>query len=265
MSSLTITSLRRYSAGLIFLVLLAAFLAVAQQPQGGAAKGGKKGGGGPRGPEPLVMDDHTGFQSIFDGTLKGWDGDTNYWRAENGVIVGETTKEKPLTRNTFLVWRDGNPADFELKLEFRMNSTNSGIQYRSVELTDVGKWVLKGYQADIDFQNTYTGQLYEERGRSFLSMRGQMATIPAEGQRPKVIANLKTSDDLKGAIKINDWNLMHIIARGNTMIHIMNGQLTSVFIDDDARNRAMSGLLGFQIHVGPPMKIEFRNIYLKKY
>lgn len=265
MSSLTITSLRRYSAGLIFLVLLAAFLAVAQQPQGGAAKGGKKGGGGPRGPEPLVMDDHTGFQSIFDGTLKGWDGDTNYWRAENGVIVGETTREKPLTRNTFLVWRDGNPADFELKLEFRMNSTNSGIQYRSVELTDVGKWVLKGYQADIDFQNTYTGQLYEERGRGFLSMRGQMATIPAEGQRPKVIANLKTSDDLKGAIKINDWNLMHIIARGNTMIHIMNGQLTSVFIDDDARNRAMSGLLGFQIHVGPPMKIEFRNIYLKKY
>jgi len=265
MSSLTITSLRRYSAGLIFLVLLAAFLAVAQQPQGGAAKGGKKGGGGPRGPEPLVMDDHTGFQSIFDGTLKGWDGDTNYWRAENGVIVGETTKEKPLTRNTFLVWRDGNPADFELKLEFRMNSTNSGIQYRSVELTDVGKWVLKGYQADIDFQNTYTGQLYEERGRGFLSMRGQMATIPAEGQRPKVIANLKTSDDLKGAIKINDWNLMHIIARGNTMIHIMNGQLTSVFIDDDAKNRAMSGLLGFQIHVGPPMKIEFRNVYLKKY
>lgn len=265
MSSLTLTSLRRYSAALIFLVLLAAFLAVAQQPQGGAGKGGKKGGGGPRGPEPLVMDDHTGFESIFDGTLKGWDGDTNYWRAENGMIVGETTKEKPLTRNTFLVWRDGNPADFELKLEFRMNSTNSGIQYRSVELADVGKWVLKGYQADIDFQNTYTGQLYEERGRGFLSMRGQMATIPASGQRPKVIANLKTSDDLKGAIKINDWNLMHIIARGNTMIHIMNGQLTSVFIDDDAQNRAMSGLLGFQIHVGPPMKIEFRNVYLKKY
>ncbi len=146
-----------------------------------------------------------------------------------------------------------------------MNSTNSGIQYRSVELSDVGKWVLKGYQADIDFQNTYTGQLYEERGRGFLSMRGQLATIPGDDQRPKVIANLKSGDDLKGAIKINDWNLMHIIARGNTMIHIMNGQLTSVFIDDDTKNRAMSGLLGFQIHVGPPMKIEFRNVYLKKY
>lgn len=264
MSILTSTTVRRYFAVLVFSVLLAALLAVAQQPQGGAGKGGKKGGGA-RGPEPLVMDDHTGFESIFDGTLKGWDGDTGYWRAENGMIVGETTKEKPLTRNTFLVWRGGNPADFELKLEFRMNSTNSGIQYRSVELADVGKWVLKGYQADIDFQNTYTGQLYEERGRGFLSMRGQLATSPGDGQRPKVIANLKSGDDLKGAIKINDWNLIHIIARGNTLIHIMNGQLTSVFIDDDTKNRAMSGLLGFQIHVGPPMKIEFRNVYLKKY
>ncbi len=263
MSFLTPQSVRRYSAVLLLFVLLAALLAVAQQPQRDATKGGKK-GGGPRGPEPLVMDDRTGFESIFDGTLKGWDGDMDYWRAENGMIVGETTKEKPLTRNTFLVWRGGNPADFELKLEFRMNSTNSGIQYRSVELPEVGKWVLKGYQADIDFQNTYTGQLYEERGRGFLAMRGQMATIPGDGLRPKVIANLKNSDDLKGAIKINDWNLMHIIARGNMLIHIINGQLTSVFIDDDTKNRAMSGLLGFQIHVGPPMKIEFRNVYLKK-
>ena len=230
-------------------------------PQGGPQ--GRR-PGGPPGPEPLVMDDHTGFESIFDGTMKDWDGDPAFWRADNGALIGESTREKPVTRNTFLIWRGGSPADFELKLEFRMNSTNSGVQYRSVELPDVGKWVMKGYQADIDFTNAYTGQLYEERGRGFLALRGQMARIE-EGKRPRVLANLKSNEDLKGAIKINDWNLIHIIARGNTLTQILNGQLMCVFIDEDAKNRAMSGLIGFQMHVGPPMKAEFRNIWLKKY
>lgn len=214
--------------------------------------------------DELLVDDRTGFASIFDGsTLTGWDGDPSFWRVESGTIVGETTKENPLKLNTFLIWRGGSPADFELKLDYKMNATNSGIQYRSVELPDVGKWVLKGYQADIDFQNTYTGQLYEERGRGFLALRGQ-ATQVAEGKKARVIGNIKNGDDAKGIIKINDWNTLHIIAQGNTLIHILNGQVTSVVVDDDAKGRAMSGLLGFQIHVGPPMKAEFRNIYLKK-
>jgi hypothetical protein len=230
------------------------------------AQEGKKGGGkrgGPPGPDPIVIDDHTGFESIFDGTMKNWDADPTFWRAENNTLIGESTAEKRVTRNTFAIWRGGEPANFELKVDWKMNSTNSGIQYRSVELPDVGKWVLKGYQADIDFTNVYTGQLYEERGRGFLALRGQMATLQ-EGQKGRVIANLKTSEDLKGAIKVTDWNTMHIIARGNMLIHILNGQLMSVFVDEDAKNRAMSGLLGFQMHVGPPMKLEIRNIYLKK-
>lgn len=223
--------------------------------------GGRR--GLPPGPDPLVVDDHAGFESIFDGTMNKWDGDSNFWRVENGSLTGESTREKPVTRNTFLIWRGGEPANFELKLEYRINSTNSGVQYRSVELTDVGKWVMKGYQADIDFQNTFTGQLYEERGRGFLAMRGQ-ATLIEDGKKARVISNLKNSDDLKGAVRINDWNALHIIARGNVLIHILNGQLTSVTIDDDVKNRAMSGLIGFQIHVGAPMKVEFRNIWLKK-
>lgn len=241
------------------LFLIAICAATAQQPPAG----GRRPGGFPAGPDPLVMDDHTGFESIFDGTMKDWDGDPAYWRAENGALTGESTKEKPVTRNTFLVWRGGTPGDFELKLEFRINSTNSGVQYRSVELPDVGKWVLKGYQADIDFTNGFTGQLYEERGRGFLAMRGQMTHIE-EGKKARVTASLKSSDDLKGAIKINDWNLLHVVARGNTLIHVLNGQLMCVAIDNDTKNRAMSGLLGFQLHVGPPMKVEFRNIWLKK-
>ncbi|MGH9662054.1 MAG: 3-keto-disaccharide hydrolase [Bryobacteraceae bacterium] len=228
------------------------------QPPGGRA-------GAPRsfGPDPLALDDHTGFDSIFDGTMKAWDGDPGFWRADGGTLIGETTNEKPLPRNTFLVWRGGSPADFELKLEYRINATNSGVQYRSVELPDAGKWVMKGYQADIDYQNNYTGQLYEERGRGFLALRGQMARIE-DGKKARVAGNIKNTDDAKGIIRINDWNLLHIIARGNILIHILNGQVTSVVIDDDAKNRAMSGLIGFQLHMGPPMKVEYRNVLLRK-
>ena len=217
---------------------------------------------GPSMPEPVQVNGYAGFTSIFDGTLKGWDGDTKFWRAENQTIVGETTPENKLSRNTFLVWRGGAPKNFELKLDFRMNSTNSGVQYRSVEMPEVGQWVMKGYQADIDFQNTYTGQIYEERGRGFLALRGQ-ATHIAEGGSKRAFAQIKNGDDLKGILKINDWNTLHVIARGNVLMQVVNGQLAAVVVDDDAAGRKLEGLIGFQIHVGPPMKVEFRNVYLK--
>ena len=142
-------------------------------PAGGQGRRG--GGGGGRGGAPIPFDNFTGFDKIFDGaTLTNWDGDPTFWRVEGGAIVGETTAEKPVTENTFLIYRGSEPDNFELKLEFRMNSTNSGVQYRSRQLTGaVGKWVLCGYQADIDFANSYTGMLYEERGRpGFLAPRG---------------------------------------------------------------------------------------------
>jgi Domain of Unknown Function (DUF1080) len=247
------------------LVAVAAAQPPSPQGQGGRGRGGR---GGPPPIDPLVLDDHAGFQSIFDGsTLKGWDGDPSFWRAETGTIVGQSTEQNPVKQNTFLIWRGGEPADFELKVEFRMNSTNSGVQFRSVQLPagpDIGKWVMKGYQADIDFANQYTGQIYEERGRGFLAMRGQAAYVP-DGGKPRVVGNLQQSaDELKAIIKTNDWNQVHIIARGNTIIQILNGAVTSVLVDDDTKNRAMSGLLGFQMHVGPPMKLELRNVWLKK-
>jgi hypothetical protein len=243
----------------------------AQPPSPAAGQEGRGRGGraqGPRGADPLVLDDHAGFAAIFDGTsLNGWDGDPSLWRVENRTIVGQSTEQNPVKQNTFLIWRDGEPSDFELKVEFRMNSTNSGIQFRSVQLPpggDVGKWVMKGYQADIDFANQYTGQIYEERGRGFLAMRGQAVYVP-DGGRPKVVGNLQQSaDELKAIIKSNDWNQVHIVARGTTIIQIMNGAVTSIVIDDDTENRALGGLLGFQMHVGPPMKLELRNIWLKK-
>jgi len=260
-------------------ILVAAIASVAAQPpspssagQGRQGRGSTGSGQGrdmrPRGADPLVLDDHAGFDSIFDGkTLNGWDGDPSLWRVENGTIVGESTEQNPVKQNTFLIWRGGEPKDFELKVEFRMNSTNSGIQIRSVQLPpgpDIGKWVMKGYQADIDFANQFTGQIYEERGRGFLAMRGQTVYVPDNG-RPKVIGNLQQSaDELKAVIKTNDWNQVHIIARGNTIIQILNGAVTSIVVDDDSKNRVLSGLLGFQMHVGPPMKVEFRNIWLRR-
>jgi hypothetical protein len=253
------------------IVALCVAVSVAAQPQspGTGQRGRGEGRGqGPRGADPLALDDHAGFKPIFDGsTLKGWDGDPSFWRAENGEIIGESTEQNALKQNTFLIWRGGEPADFELKVEFRMNSTNSGIQVRSVQVppgADVGKWVMKGYQADIDFANQYTGQIYEERGRGFLAMRGQAVYVP-DGGRPKVIGNLQQSpDELKAVIKSNDWNHVHIVARGSTLMQILNGAVTSIVVDDDSKNRVLAGLLGFQMHVGPPMKVEFRNIWLKE-
>jgi 3-keto-disaccharide hydrolase len=258
----------------ILVVVIASASPSAHQPAPGQGRGGG-GGDGPRGADPLVVDDRTGFEPIFDGkTLNGWEGDPAFWKVENGAIVGQSTTENPVKENTFIIWRGGEPRDFELKVQFRMNSTNSGIQIRSVHLpagtavgdgTVQGKWVLKGYQADIDFANSFTGQFYEERGRGFLAMRGQMVYVPEGEARPRVIGNLQqTPDELKALIKQNDWNQVHLIARGNTLIQILNGAVMSVVIDDDTKGRSLGGLIGFQIHVGQPMKIEFRNVWLKK-
>jgi hypothetical protein len=254
----------------IVVVAASGAILFSQQPDRGQGRGR---GQGPRGAEPLVIDDRAGFEPIFDGsTLKGWDGDKAFWRVENGAIIGQSTPENVVRLNTFLIWRGGEPQNFELKVQFRMDSTNSGIQIRSAHLaagTPIGdakvenNWVMKGYQADIDFANQYTGQIYEERGRGFLAMRGQ-AVYVGDGARPKVIGSLQNGDELKSVIKVNDWNQVHLIARGNTIIQILNGSVTSVLVDDDVKNRALGGLIGFQMHTGPPMKIEFRNVWLKK-
>jgi hypothetical protein len=239
----------------------------------GRGRGQGRGGGGPRGAAPLNFEDRSGFQQIFDGvSMKNWDGDPTFWKAENGALVGTSTEANPVTENTFVIWRGGQPENFELKLEFRMSASNSGIQFRSTHLPQgskagdrsiAGKWVLKGYQADIDFANQYTGMIYEERGRGFLMQRGQAIEIGPDGVS-RLIGNLeRNADELKALIKAGAWNTVHLIARGNTIVNIMNGHVTAFLVDDDAKGRALKGLLGFQIHTGPPMKIEYRNIYLK--
>lgn len=205
-----------------------------------------------------------GFKDIFDGkTLTGWEGDTSYWHVDSGAIVGLETADHKLKNNTFLIYRAGEPEDFEFKAEYRISEEgNSGVQYRSEELPDI-KYALKGYQADIDGKNTYTGQNYEERGRGFLAMRGQVAELPA-GAKPIIKDSLGNSDSLKMHIKPNDWNEIHLIVKGNHMKHYINGILMSEATDNDTAARKMKGLIGLQLHVAPQMKVEYRKVRLKE-
>lgn len=247
--------------------------------QAGAATGAGRGAGQPAGQgrgggglfPQTEPDDAEGFVPLFDGkTLAGWDGDPTFWRAENGVIVGETTPEKVVKVNNFLIWRGGTVKDFELKVEFRLGGTNSGIQYRSSELPEIGKWILKGYQADMDFAEAFVGNVHDERGRSpvgeghvVLSRRGQITRI-VDGPKYKLVGTIGDSTSLRGAMNVNGWNQYHIIARGPVLMHLINGQLMAVAIDEDTKNAKPEGLLGFQMHVGPPFKVEYRNILYRK-
>ena len=218
---------------------------------------------------PVASSADAGFVAIFDGhTLAGWEGDPKYWHVENGCIVGEVTPETILKQNTFIIWRGGVTRDFELKVKYRITSHgNSGINYRSTAVPDV-PLALRGYQFDIDGLERnkpplrHTGQNYEERGRTFLARRGEAVHID-DSAKPAVIASLGDTAALTSFINNDGWNDVHIIARGNVLTHILNGHVMSITIDDDVKNRRADGLLGVQVHVGPPMKVEFRDFRLK--
>jgi hypothetical protein len=209
----------------------------------------------------------TGFKTIFDGkTMTGWDADPGFWRVEGGAIVGETTPAHQPKQNIFCIWRGGQPADFDLRLQYRLtggSAGNSGIQYRSIERPDVAKWVMQGYQADIDAQQMFTGQLYEERGRGFLALRG-MFGYAGDGKKAGMLGSVGDSDQLKGYIKDQDWNDLQVVARGNSLTHLWNGHVMCLFLDDDSAHRKQDGLIGIQLHVtNTGMKIETRDIRIR--
>ncbi len=233
-----------------------------QAPAPTSGTQGRRGGSGVY--PPTDADDNTGFVSIFDGkSLDGWDGDPRFWRIENGEIVGETTPSNVVTLNNFLIWRGDVLRDFELKLEFRISGSNSGIQYRSAELPNVGKWVLRGYQADIDFTENYVGNVHDERGRGVISRRGEVTRI-VDGPTFKVVGTIGDSTLLRGVMNVTGWNQYHIIARGPVLLQFLNRQLMAVAIDEDSKNFTAEGVLGFQMHTGPPFKIQFRNVLYRK-
>jgi hypothetical protein len=219
---------------------------------------------------PSALDgDEPGFQPIFDGkTLNGWEGDPTYWRAENGSLVGEITPDTVLKSNTFIIWRGGRPRDFDLKLDYRISPQgNSGINYRSEVVADTvtpsNRFAMRGYQFDLDGARRYAGNNYEEKGRLFLAVRGQVTRVV--GTRPPVITSTFGEADAMAATATDDWNAVHVSARGPILSHVLNGRLMTIVVDDDATNRRVEGLIGVQVHVGPPMKVEYRNLRLKNW
>lgn len=218
-----------------------------------------------------------GFKSLFNGTdLSGWDGNPKLWSVKDGAITGITGSDADtkISHNTFLVWKGGDVADFELRLSYRIEKGNSGIQYRS-KVSEIGKFgpIVGGYQADFEAGKTYSGILYEERGRGILAQRGQKTVIKEveeskDGKTQKktkieVTGSTGKSEDIQAKIKHEDWNDYVVIAKGNHLQHFINGQLTVDVTDEQSAKAARSGALALQIHVGPPMVVQFKNIRIK--
>ena len=203
-----------------------------------------------------------GFKSMCNGKdLSGWDGDPKLWSVRDGIIVGKTTAEVPAKHNTFLIWKDGRPADFEMHARFKFVGDwgNSGIQFRSKEL---GDWIIAGYQADCDISGHYHGTLYEERGRGGLVDRGQKVTIDAAGKKT-VVGQTADAKDLAHLVKLGDWNDYVITAEGNHIVIKLNGVVCVDLTDDQAGKAAADGVIALQIHAGKPMEIQFKDMFIK--
>jgi hypothetical protein len=216
-------------------------------------------------------------RAIFNGTdLTGWEGNPLLWSVKDGCITGITPpdpadpKKGLIKHNTFLVWKAGTVGDFELMFKYRIEKGNSGVQYRSKELAP-GEFgpIISGYQADFEAGTTYSGILYEEKGRGILAKRGEKTTIkPAAdgGKKPvvEVTGSVGDSAAIQASIKSEDWNEYKIIAKGNHVQHFINGMQTVDVTDEDSANAPKTGLLALQIHQGPPMVVQFKDLLLKE-
>ena len=211
------------------------------------------------------------FVKIFNGTdLTGWNGDPQLWSVKDGVIHGETTEEHAAQGNTFIIWKDGVTKDFELRLSFRCNATNnSGIQYRSKHITDDkvrNKWVVRGYQHELRNEMTLpnvSGFIYDEGGkRGRICLAGEKASWEPDGK--KVTETLIDQEGWKSLFKLDDWNDVVIIGKGNHIQHYMNGRLILDFTDNEPKLALTEGVLALQLHAGKPMWTEFKNIRIKE-
>ncbi len=201
-------------------------------------------------------------RALFDGrTLDGWKG-SSHWSVEDGAITGRSTKEAPLKANTFLVWQGGEVGDFELTFRYRIVGGNSGVQYRS-RLTDPAQFAVGGYQADFEAGKTYSGILYEERGRGILANRGQATVWRTGAKKPEVTATLGKSDEIQARIRHEDWNEYRIVAQGGHLRHFINGVATAEFTDETDIG-ARRGILALQLHAGPAMTVQFKDLLLRE-
>lgn len=212
-----------------------------------------------------------GMQAIFNGKdLSGWDGDPRLWSVREGAIHGETTADNPAQGNTFILWKNGATKNFDLRLSFRCNATNnSGIQYRSKHITDdtsANPWVVRGYQHEIRNETqlpSVAGFIYDEGGkRGRICLVGEQAVWGTDGEKA-VTATLLDQAGFEKLFRLDDWNDVAILAEGNHLRHYLNGKLIMDFTDNDVQARS-EGILALQLHAGPPMWVEFRNLRIKE-
>jgi hypothetical protein len=211
------------------------------------------------------------YQTLFNGSnLDGWSGDPRLWSVKEGVIHGQTTKEVPTNGNTFIIWQGGMVKDFELRLSFRCNAeNNSGIQYRSKHITEgnpKNNWVVRGYQHEIRNQNKLddvSGFIYDEGGkRGRICHVGEQVTWDADGKHV-VKSDLISAEEFRSLMKLDDWNDVVIVAKGNHIQHFLNGRQLIDFTDNAADLALTEGVLALQLHAGKPMWAEYKNIRLK--
>lgn len=216
---------------------------------------------------------HAEETQLFNGKdLTGWKGQPEFWSVKDGAITGQTTSAMPVKENTFLIW-EGEVGDFELTLKYKIVGENgkaegfgnSGVQYRS-KIVKPEYSVVSGYQADFEVGKTYSGILYEEKGRGILAMRGQKVVV-GEGDKPnkpklEVTGEVGKSDEIQAGIHLGDWNEYKIIAKGGHLQHFINGMLT-VDVTDNTAASAKTGLLALQLHAGKPMTVQFKEMVLK--
>lgn len=217
-------------------------------------------------PGTTPVPDLPGFVSLFDGkTLRGWQGDPTIWSVKDGAITGETTAERPLRHNEFLVWKD-QVEDFELRVKFRLENGNSGIYFRAQKARPGGAEgdPLVGPQADFDASGRWTGVLMEYLGRGPVAERGQRVRIDEKGQK-HVIGSVGDPDELLKVVQPGQWNEYHIVARGGSIVLKINGVTMCEVVEDRDPNRAQHGWLALQVHVGPPMKVQFKDIFLRRF
>ena len=205
-------------------------------------------------------------KNLFNGKdLTGWKG-LEFWSVEDGCITGRTTKEKPTKGNTFLVWQGGEIGDFEFTFKYKIVGGNSGVQYRSKVVDEKG-YVVAGYQADFEAGKTHSGILYEEKGRGILAQRGQK-TVIKDGEKPgkakvEVTGEVGKSAEIQAKIKAEDWNEYRIVAQGGHLQHFINGVQT-IDVTDETAVGAKKGILALQLHAGPAMVVQFKDLVLKE-
>jgi hypothetical protein len=205
-----------------------------------------------------------GFVSIFDGrSLDGWVGqDMSFWSIEDGAITGTISPDHRPPMNQYLVWQGGLVEDFELKLDYRHTGsttpdTNGGFQYRSRRLPngDVG-----GYQVDNNFGQPWRARLYDEFGRHDLALEGEEAWFSPIG-----IRRVEKKDFGHGPVKfqLDEWHEYHLTAMGKDLTLRVNGEVIAIAHDGDDDSFEARGILAMQLHTGPTMKAQFKNIRLK--